>query len=818
MEGSVPPKPRRARDFLGPVGWLLSRQLLVALKHIALSSAYGDKLDHRDWMRADIHSFTASDEEPFWFDYIADCGDGQLPTYDIAYVALRDLQVSATTPNATVSFASSAVRGGITLPRGSFLFVGGDTAYHIADYPTLAERFWAPFRWACDEVPGQLARRPLFAIPGNHDHYDSLHGFNRQFRRSLGRVGTNSRFDASIPARPLDIPAFERCQETSYVALSLPFDWWLWGLDTQPARGSFGLDFRQRHFFERVMAGTGGRPPKKLIIATPQPTTKFGKRPRYSDKAVRPFSSLGLACPFLDRGNGEPPSPLAEDCVRLDLAGDIHHYARYGGPARSDQPANYASVVSGLGGAFLHPSHTDFGEVRPQVLYPDKAHSRATVASRLFRPWTIWRGGLIWLVGGLVALVMTYAARVPTTHAVLSDLLARVSASARSAFDAIQVQPGDLVLVPGSVEDGVGIMYWRWLGAFALVVAFAYGYPAWRAWRRPYREFTTALAFARPHLATYLGVLLGTALIANMPQVEPRGPRAAYTASILLLASSATLAVSFVWSSLYSDALAQQAKIRRIRTREYAPVWVVLIFGAFTVMTAHWRNGQVAIAIVAWDVLFTMVLVLCTIGLGGVAAFVGAKHHRWRGRIGFFLIGLWHALLQISLPVVFVTITPAVNAVLGLLLLVPAGFVGQRVARDDRPWLLLALWIIVGVVVLGLAIAAPTPRPLTATGLVVAFALGAGLGCTWSGWFLAVSLAFEGHNNECGGAARIVQFKQLMRIKLTRDCLTAYVIAFDEPAVDAERLELRLLDVFELRPMSNVGGAMSTRASAHDAP
>src|SRR5204863_9893835 len=40
----------------------------------------------------------------------------------------------------------------ILLPRGSFLFVGGDTAYHVADYSSIHERFQLPFRWAFASV------------------------------------------------------------------------------------------------------------------------------------------------------------------------------------------------------------------------------------------------------------------------------------------------------------------------------------------------------------------------------------------------------------------------------------------------------------------------------------------------------------------------------------------------------------------------------------------------------------------------------------------------------------------------------------------
>jgi hypothetical protein len=86
-----------------------------------------------------------------------------------------------TCPNPTAGYAR-------LLPRGEFLMIGGDTAYHLSDYMTLATRIQQPFQWAFDDLKKNLglkfdpSRRPLFGIPGNHDYYDQLDGFRRQFR------------------------------------------------------------------------------------------------------------------------------------------------------------------------------------------------------------------------------------------------------------------------------------------------------------------------------------------------------------------------------------------------------------------------------------------------------------------------------------------------------------------------------------------------------------------------------------------------------------------------------------------------------------
>src|SRR5262245_27774214 len=138
----------------------------------------------------------------FWFDYAADTGDDQKAAYSLAYLWMQDLNLD-----------------GKKLPRGQFLFVGGDTSYHIADYPTLTERFQTPFEWAYQDLITNnvnVAQRPIFGIPGNHDYYDALDGFNRQFARPHTPEG---RQDRQGMTPQLSLPGFERWQTASYVAL-----------------------------------------------------------------------------------------------------------------------------------------------------------------------------------------------------------------------------------------------------------------------------------------------------------------------------------------------------------------------------------------------------------------------------------------------------------------------------------------------------------------------------------------------------------------------------------------------------------------------
>lgn len=73
------------------------------------------------------------------------------------------------------------------------------------------------------------------------------------------------------------------------------------------------------------------------------------------------------------------------------------------------------------------------------------------------------------------------------------------------------------------------------------------------------------------------------------------------------------------------------------------------------------------------------------------------------------------------------------------------------------------------------------------------------MSCIWLGWYLAVSLEFNGHYSEAGGAARIEEYKEFMRIRLTKDGLTVYVIGVDKPLTEGKHLKPKIIDVFELK-------------------
>jgi hypothetical protein len=260
----------------------------------------------------------------------------------------------------------------------------------------------------------------------------------------------------------------------------------------------------------------------------------------------------------------------------------------------------------------------------------------------------------------------------------------------------------------------------------------------------------------------------------------------------------------------------KQAKRRAIRWRDYLPAWFAGGFGAFLCGFVHWRYGYGAVGALAWNALFTPSLGIVTLGLVGVGFVAGAQCRR-SDRAVVSGLGVWHAVLQTLLPLLLVAFTPLREVVLACLLVAPAALLGYRLAAANRRWALLGVWLVFGAAELAIATHQPEPRELTGSWLAAAFPLGAFFGCVWFGWYLAVASLFNAHNNEVGGAARIERFKQLVRIRLRPDELTAYVIGFDDPAVDVAELKPRLVDVFQLRPSAKAGPSpLSPDAPAGD--
>lgn len=374
------PVQKRADD--GGVKWLLGGLLLRKLVSIA-KSLLANELDLRDWMAP--NTAPSYRREELWFDFMADIGDD--PHVMARVAAASNQSYAANELHRPVDEAPPSLQHG-ELPRGAFLLLGGDTAYVTPDEPTLRYRVVEPFEVAyvaCKTPP----TRPIYAIPGNHDYYDGLVGFNRMFRAPC---------QAPDSRCVLPVAGHVATQESSYTRLLLPGDWELWAADIGP----HGLDFRQREHFRPG----GVRAPNKLILCTHSPPIANDRIAVAGLEKVAYERLLGVS-----EVSFTPNAlvPADNGVCRLFLAGHVHHYARYDGQRDAGRaPTHTATVVAGAGGSFVHPTEHGCGEIPAATKYPDPQSSRELTAAAVTAPWKIMDGGYLWMVGALLAVLFQW--------------------------------------------------------------------------------------------------------------------------------------------------------------------------------------------------------------------------------------------------------------------------------------------------------------------------------------------------------------------------------------------------------------------------
>jgi hypothetical protein len=283
-----------------PVRWLGPVLLAATGTRVVLAEQFGAYLDKRELQSAlTPPALDHSDNDEFWFDYVADVGDGFDATYSIAYLLAQ---------------ASLALDGQV-LPRGQALVMGGDQVYPTPSSQAYEDRFRGPYRAALPWVPPGVEAPVLYALPGNHDWYDGLTAFLRVFARKAAHVG-----------------AWRTAQSRSYFALRLPHGWWLFAIDAQ--EGSY-LDDPQLEYFrtkvrEELAEG------ERVILCTANPS--------WVQAAAKPalYDTVDY---FVRTVIGQKAV-----AVPLMLSGDWHHYARYAGETRQ-------LITAGGGGAYLYPTH-----------------------------------------------------------------------------------------------------------------------------------------------------------------------------------------------------------------------------------------------------------------------------------------------------------------------------------------------------------------------------------------------------------------------------------------------------------------------------
>lgn len=315
-------RPFRKRSM---VGWYDPRVLMQSAYQIAIANIFGRHSDPRliealaSQPQAEFDYSQQSGD--FWFDYVSDVGDGWNPTYAIADAIAR--------PTLEVEFQG---QGEVT-SAGSVLVFGGDEVY---PYPSRTEyeiRTEMPYARAF----AARARPDVFAIPGNHDWYDSLVAFSRTFcRPERGFAGCRTR------------------QSRSYFALKLPANWWLLAIDLQLGAD---LDEPQVQYFQKVAARMDDA--ARLIFCVPEPRWILEDAyPRHSS-----YEELS-GTHFLEER-------VFKRKAQVFLTGDLHFYKRH---ANAD---GVQKITSGGGGAFLHPTHAPKTErlrngFEQRAVYPDE--------------------------------------------------------------------------------------------------------------------------------------------------------------------------------------------------------------------------------------------------------------------------------------------------------------------------------------------------------------------------------------------------------------------------------------------------------------
>ncbi|KAL7520746.1 hypothetical protein ACHAWX_005456 [Stephanocyclus meneghinianus] len=383
--------------------------------------------------RRHIGRLTSGDnaEAGFWFDFMSDCGDGFNSSYQISRCLAQPFLA------VTTQCSTSKRREMRTLPRGKILVLGGDLAYpdptpesyesrlfrtfedalmppeefrkeHISIHkPALPVKSWAmpyngkreiseeekkcPESYSGSSVNGSLSSYPgpvAFAIPGNHDWFDGLATYTRYIlsRDWLG--------------------GWLMPQETSYFAIELPRGWWILGMDLALDND---INIEQFGFFADL-AENSIKHDDNVIIVTHIP---FWVLTNYENYPVEPETHLN-----------ELMQTHLSGRVRLRLAGDLHHYTRHmpftpvqnkDVKSLSNTTNSNASsknepvlIVSGGGGAFLHPTHCFRDEIKvgkdKQKYVRVAAYPSVKVSQHLswlnlwqFR-WRNWRLDIIWFI------------------------------------------------------------------------------------------------------------------------------------------------------------------------------------------------------------------------------------------------------------------------------------------------------------------------------------------------------------------------------------------------------------------------------------
>jgi hypothetical protein len=313
--GELPPK---------KVAWLHPVELLRTGYNVWLSTTAKEYIDRRETLAALSNVKVSKDASPaavftrgysvdaiypderhasgVRIDFVADVGDSWEATHSVATLLAKP-ELHLRGHNKPLQPADAVV-------------LGGDLVYPTPSRDAYRRKMRSPFEGALPECAN--GKPPcLFAIPGNHDWYDGLTSFVREFCQGSTLGG------------------WRMLQRRSYFAAKLTPGWWLWGID-------IALDTRidppQQAYFLNVLTNTSGAekftPGDNIILCTAKPVwTESSQRPSEAYRNLNYFVSSIVA-----KHHGH---------VRVILAGDLHHYSRYENDGRDQL------ITAGGGGAYL---------------------------------------------------------------------------------------------------------------------------------------------------------------------------------------------------------------------------------------------------------------------------------------------------------------------------------------------------------------------------------------------------------------------------------------------------------------------------------
>ncbi len=312
-------------------------------------------------------SFPAVEGEDFWFDDVADMGDGFDGTAPVAWlIGRREIDLpddrfgDLPTPPAR-------------LPRAQLVVFGGDEVYPFAKAGAYEAQTELPYAMGLEGGPDG-SDPTLVAIPGNHDWLGGIEHFEKMFRSERPFAGQ-----------------WKTPQKENWWHVQLPQGWWLWGIDT-------GLDNElvgpQVEYFTEAAARL--RAGDRVILCTPVPMWQMRQKHREN------YAQLRSVFDPLIIGNGAT--------MPLGLSGDSHYFAHL---ERLDTDFDEDHITAGGGGAFMQPTHNlperipleeGNAEFRLTTRWPLPADSRAIApgAKRFFdREYR-----LLWFVFSLLQLAL----------------------------------------------------------------------------------------------------------------------------------------------------------------------------------------------------------------------------------------------------------------------------------------------------------------------------------------------------------------------------------------------------------------------------